>query len=174
MVTRALPPEAGAWWAPRLAEQEAVLAELAAVAPVLSVAESATGPVAADDVAALAPDLPAPPEPVSRPAPERVAEGWRLVLPLPFAEHGAVELTRWGDDLVLTAARSRRSVRLDSLLRRCVVTGGTLADAGTAAARLEVGFVPDPQQWPSDLLDSHQRADGGDSAAEPTAAEEDS
>ena len=76
----------------------------------------------------------------------------RLVLPLPFAERAGLDLTRWQDDLVVTVAGARRSVRLDSLLRRCVVTGGTLADAGTARARLEVTFTPDPQLWPADLL----------------------
>jgi arsenite-transporting ATPase len=33
-----------------------------------------------------------------------------------------------------------------------VVTGGALADASTARARLEVSFTPDPQLWPADLL----------------------
>ena len=32
------------------------------------------------------------------------------------------------------------------------MTGGRLADAGGAEARLEVGFRPDPQLWPADLL----------------------
>jgi arsenite-transporting ATPase len=32
------------------------------------------------------------------------------------------------------------------------VTGGRLADPGTADARLEVSFRPDPSQWPADLL----------------------
>jgi arsenite-transporting ATPase len=86
------------------------------------------------------------------PAPERLDGGWRLVLPLPFAERGAVDLTRWTDDLVVTAAGVRRSLRLDPLLRRCEVTGGRLVDPGTAAARLEVTFVADPGLWPAGLL----------------------
>jgi arsenite-transporting ATPase len=49
-------------------------------------------------------------------------------------------------------------VRLDPLLRRCSVTGGRLADPGTAAARLEVTFVPDPGQWPADLLAAEEGA----------------
>jgi arsenite/tail-anchored protein-transporting ATPase len=47
---------------------------------------------------------------------------------------------------------TRRCVRLDALLRRCQVTGGRLADPGSAEARLEVGFRPDPGLWPADLL----------------------
>jgi arsenite-transporting ATPase len=94
---------------------------------------------------------------VAEPAPERVGAGWRQVFPLPFAERGDVELTRWADDLVLTASGSRRSVHLDSLLRRCTVSGASLRDPGSAAARLEVTFAPDPEQWPADLLSSHDR-----------------
>jgi arsenite-transporting ATPase len=77
------------------------------------------------------------------------------VVPLPFAERGTVELTRFGDFLVLTAAGARRSLRLDPLLRRCTVTGGRLDDPGGPGARLLVGFEPDPDLWPADLLAAH-------------------
>ena len=115
------------------------------------------------DLAGLLPagELPEPPAPAA-PAPERLDGGWRLVLPLPFAERGAVDLTRWADDLVVTAAGVRRSLRLDPLLRRCEVTGGRLADPGTAAARLEVTFVADPGLWPADLLAAEERHDVSD------------
>ena len=109
----------------------------------------------------VGPNYQRPPAPL---APEKVAGGWRLTVRLPFAHKEDVELTRWRDDLVVTAAGARRSIPLDSLLRRCRVTGGTLGGAGTADARLEVGFEPDPQQWPADLLSAHER----------TAAEEES
>jgi arsenite-transporting ATPase len=111
------------------------------------------------DLGGLLPEggLPTP-EPPAPPAPERLDGGWRLVLPLPFAVRGGVDLTRWGDDLVVTVAGVRRSVRLDALLRRCTVTGGRLADPGTATARLEVTFVPDPGQWPADLLAAEEGA----------------
>jgi arsenite-transporting ATPase len=148
----------GEWWARRAAEQEAVLPQLCEIAEVVRLPELAVAPT---DLAALAevlPDgeLPAP-EPPGAPGPERLDGGWRLVLPLPFAERGAVDLTRWCDDLVVTAVGMRRSLRLDALLRRCQVTGGRLVDSGTAAARLEVTFVPDPGLWPADLL----AAEGG-------------
>jgi arsenite-transporting ATPase len=117
------------------------------------VAESAQEPA---DAAALAALLPAgddvAPVAALTPSVDRADGVRRLVLPLPWAERAGLDLTRWQDDLVVTVAGARRSVPLDSLLRRCVVTGGALADAGTAAARLEVAFTPDPQQWPADLL----------------------
>ena len=91
------------------------------------------------------------------PGPERHEGAWRLAVPLPFAERGAVTLTRWVDDLVLTVGGVRRSLRLDPLLRRCEVTGGRLADPGTADAHLEVGFRPDPSLWPADLLSAEGR-----------------
>ena len=164
VLARVLPGEAaGGWWAARRAEQEESLTALAGVAPVVPVPESAAAPRSAAELAALLPDLPAPAgEPARPPAPEPVDGGWRLVLPLPFAERSDVGLTRWEDDLVLTAAGARRSLRLDALLRRCVVTSGSLVDAGTARARLEVGFAADPQQWPADLLAAQQGEPGRD------------
>jgi arsenite-transporting ATPase len=143
----------GEWWARRTAEQDAVVPELAEIADVVRLPELAVGPDDVDGVAGLLPEgeLPAP-EPRPVPGPEKSDGGWRLVLPLPFAERGAVDLTRWEDDLVVTVGGVRRSVRLDALLRRCQVTGGRLVDGGTAKARLEVTFVPDPGLWPADLL----------------------
>jgi arsenite-transporting ATPase len=79
-----------------------------------------------------------------------------LDLPLPFVRRGQVELTRWDDDLVVTAAGVRRSLPLDALLRRCTVAGGSLTDPGTAAATLQVRFTPDPAQWPAGLLDAQE------------------
>ncbi|MGY1773372.1 ion transporter [Blastococcus sp. SYSU D00813] len=143
----------GPWWDARVAEQDRCLADLAGLAPVAPLPELARAPAGADALAALlAADAVAPVASPEVPAPARVPGGWRLAVPLPFARRGALELTRWDDDLVVTVAGARRSLRLDPLLRRCVVTGGSLTDAGTATARLEVDFAPDPQQWPADLL----------------------
>jgi arsenite-transporting ATPase len=154
VLARVLPDAGpGEWWARRAAEQDDALAALADLAPLRRVAESAREPA---DAAALAALLPAgddgPPVAALTPSVDRGNGARRLVLPLPFAERPDLDLTRWQDDLVVTVAGTRRSVRLDSLLRRCVVTGGALADAGTARARLEVSFTPDPQLWPADLL----------------------
>jgi arsenite-transporting ATPase len=153
VLARAVPAEDGEWARARAAEQDAVLEALADVAPVHRVPEGALAPADADELVALLPgsDLPSTAS-WDAPVPERHEGAWRLVVPLPFAERDSVQLTRWQDDLVLTVGRARRSLRLDALLRRCEVTGGRLADPGTPAARLEVGFRPDPQLWPADLL----------------------
>ena len=154
VLVRVLPAGGDAdWWARRSAAQESALSAVADIAEVVRVPELASAATAVGDLAGLLPDrdLPGPEGPVA-PVPERLDGGWRLVLPLPFAERGAVDLTRWSDDLVITAAGVRRSLRLDALLRRCQVTGGRLAEPGTAAARLEVTFVPDPGLWPDNLL----------------------
>jgi arsenite-transporting ATPase len=145
------------WTRRRAAEQDAVLTLLAEVAPVRRIPELAVAPADADELTGLL-DHPLPEVtgfPV--PGPERHEGTWQLVLPLPFAERGSVQLTRWVDDLVLTVGGVRRSLRLDPLLRRCEVTGGRLADPGTATARLVVGFRPDPQLWPADLLSAEGR-----------------
>jgi arsenite-transporting ATPase len=160
VLVRLLPTDgAGDWWARRSAEQDAVLPQLAEIAEVVRIAELAAAPAGVEDLAEVLPggELPVHEGPAA-PAPERLDGGWRLVLPLPFAERRAVDLTRWSDDLVVTAAGVRRSLRLDALLRRCQVTGGRLVDAGTAGARLEVTFVPDRELWPADLLPAEEGA----------------
>lgn len=156
VLARVLPAEAGPWWAARTAEQEAVLPRLAELAPVVAVPECPASPDTAAALPGLLGDaaLPVGTGPASA-APVRTGHGWELAVALPFAERGAVELTRFGDDLVLTLAGARRSVRLDPLLRRCTVTGGRLEAAGERAARLVVGFEPDPHLWPADLLAAH-------------------
>jgi anion-transporting ArsA/GET3 family ATPase len=161
VLARALPEEAlaGDWWAARRLEQQVETEVLAAIAPVTDVPLAAAAPVDADALADLLPDaLPGAVPAVATLQPERVEGGWRLSLPLPFAERGDLSLTRCDDDLVITVGEARRSVRLDALLRRCTVTGGRLVEPGTAAARLEVSFVPDPQLWPADLLAAEGKA----------------
>jgi arsenite-transporting ATPase len=159
VLTRTVPDDGpGEWWARRRAEQDAVLAALADVAPVHRVAECPVAPRDADELAALL-DGWAPPAQggPAAPAAERRDGAWRLSVPLPFAERADVDLARWGDDLVVTTTGTRRCLRLDALLRRCEVTGGRLADPGTAHARLEVSFRPDPQLWPAELLAAEER-----------------
>ena len=68
---------------------------------------------------------------------------------------------------MLTAAGARRSLRLDPLLRRCLVTSGNLVDPGTAGARLEVGFAPDARLWPADLLAAAAGDGGTDGPGDP-------
>ena len=159
VLARVLPLDGpGKWAAARGADQEAALGAFAEVAPVRRLPELAVAPADVDALAALLDGSePAPAGPPTRPGPERRDGAWQLALPLPFAERDDVALTRWQDDLVITVGGSRRCLALDPLLRRCEVTGGRLADPGSAEARLEVGFRPDPQQWPADLLAADER-----------------
>ncbi len=156
VLARVLPEDAGPWLAVRAAEQEAVLPRLGDLAQVVPVAELPASPSTVAALPALLPptDLPTAAAPAAA-APVRAGGGWELAVPLPFAERGAVELTRFGDVLVLTVAGARRSLRLDPLLRRCTVTRGRLDDPGGPGARLLVGFEPDPDLWPADLLAAH-------------------
>jgi arsenite-transporting ATPase len=154
LLTRVLPLEdAGEWSTRRAAEQDAVLADLADIAPLHRVPEAAVPPGGVDDLAGLLDDFAVPAGVVPEdPAAERSEGAWQLTVPLPFAERESLRLTRWLDDLVISVGGARRSFRLDALLRRCEVTGGRLVDPGTSGARLVVGFRPDPQLWPTDLL----------------------
>ncbi len=158
VLSRVLPLEGDdAWTVRRAAEQEAIIRRLAQVAPVHAVPELAVAPVDLDELSGLGDGVGSEIAGFPTPTPQRHEGGWRLTVPLPFAQRGAVGLTRWMDDLVLTVGGARRSLRLDPLLRRCEVTGGRLADPGTAAAGLEVDFRPDPQLWPADLLSAQER-----------------
>jgi arsenite-transporting ATPase len=158
VLSRVLPLEGDdAWTVRRAAEQEAIIRRLAQVAPVHAVPELAVAPVDLDELSGLVDGAGSEIAGFPTPTPQRHEGGWRLTVPLPFAQRGAVGLTRWMDDLVLTVGGARRSLRLDPLLRRCEVTGGRLADPGTAAAGLEVDFRPDPQLWPADLLSAQER-----------------
>ena len=160
-VARVLPEAAGEWAAQRSALQRAAVAALRDLVDgdgaVREVAEAAVPPV---DVAALrALDAGVPADrtaATASPAPRRDGGGWLLSLPLPFTGRGEVELTRWADELVVTAAGQRRSLPLDPLLRRCTVAGGSLSRPGAAAATLDVRVTPDPAQWPVGLLEAEE------------------
>jgi arsenite/tail-anchored protein-transporting ATPase len=73
---------------------------------------------------------------------EPTADGFALSLALPLARREDVELSRSGDELVVTVGGHRRVLALPSVLRRCLVSGATLADG-----RLAVRFEPDPAVW---------------------------
>lgn len=66
-----------------------------------------------------------------------------LVLPLPLARSGDVDLGRRGDDLVVDVAGVRRVIALPSVLRRCIVK-----NAGVRAGELRVRFIRDEEVWP--------------------------
>ncbi|WP_448613193.1 ArsA family ATPase [Modestobacter sp. URMC 112] len=162
-VGRVLPDGAGEWARRRTTLQRAAVAELrqlvGSTAEVREVAEAAVPPADLAALRALDAAVPAVAAPaLVPPAPRRDGGEWLLSVPLPFAARGEVELTRWSDDLVVTAAGQRRSVPLDPLLRRCTVAGGALSRPGTAAATLDVRFVPDPALWPAGLLQAEGSA----------------
>ncbi len=73
---------------------------------------------------------------------ERSGEELVLVLRLPLADRGELDLARRGDDLVVTVGASRRVLTLPSALRRCRVVGASLR-----SGVLRVRFEPDPELW---------------------------
>ena len=66
-----------------------------------------------------------------------------MMLSLPLLDKDSLDLTRVGDDLVVTVAGRRRVLALPSALRRCRVRG-----AHVSGGRLEIRFQPDPEQFP--------------------------
>jgi arsenite/tail-anchored protein-transporting ATPase len=149
---------AGRWLRERYAEQQAVLAELDALPVALRVAEhTAAEPTGlpalrelaralydADDPTAAAPDAAPPLLQVRRTAGSGTSpdSAFELVLALPGAAQGQLDITRIDDDLAVTAGGTRRVIALPSVLRRCTATGAQLDGDD-----LRVAFVPDPAAW---------------------------
>lgn len=144
------------WYAARIAEQQSVLDELAAVTGerqlVLTPHLSAEpiGPKALGQLLdeARRSDGAAPPAPV-RPVVDRESGSgldaiYRLRLELPPLDAATLSLGRAGDDLIVTVGGLRRRLRLAPVLRRCIVEGAALR-----GNELTVRFRPDPEVWPA-------------------------
>jgi arsenite/tail-anchored protein-transporting ATPase len=143
------------WYAERISEQQAVLAELAArigdvelvLAPHL--ASEPIGPKALTELLETVRRRNGSPPPgplrpiVDREAGSGLESVYRLRLELPQVDPGALMLGRVDDDLIIGAAGMRRRVRLASVLRRCIVM-----DAQLRGSELTVRFRPDPEVWP--------------------------
>jgi arsenite/tail-anchored protein-transporting ATPase len=71
------------------------------------------------------------------------ADGYVLRIQLPLADPRSVVASRAGDDLVLTVTGHRRIVALPSVLRRCEVVRGEVADG-----EVRLHFRPDAALWP--------------------------
>ena len=148
---------AARWLRQRHAEQQTVLEELSGQAVPLRTADhTATEPIGVPALLEVAGSLYGDTDPVTPGAPgppllqvRRTAGSggsadseFELVLRLPGAESGPLDLARVGDELAVTAGAVRRMIALPAVLRRCVVT----------SARLEgddlcVVFAPDPAVW---------------------------
>ncbi|MFW5470121.1 ArsA family ATPase [Knoellia sp. CPCC 206435] len=155
VVNRVIPVDDDPWRSAWNAAQSAGLATIVEsfhgtpvlVAPYL--AGEPTGPDALADLAgrtdALDGELPPLDAPVRggglRVEPD--GEEFVLLLPLPLARSGDVDLARRGDDLVVDVGGVRRVIALPSVLRRCIVK-----NAGVRAGELRVRFVRDEEVWP--------------------------
>ena len=146
------------WCVAQAAQLAAVRRDVAGL-PVLEAAYQAREPVGLDALAHLGGQLYGDGDPAAEVGglPDLVevrpdgagppGSAFVLSLALPLARRHELELSRSGDDLVLTVAGRRRVLSLPSLLRRCAVQGASLS-----GGRLHVRFVPEPEQWPETLL----------------------
>lgn len=158
VLNRLLPADADGEWAARVRagqqHQLTAAAESFAGLPVFHAPLRAVEPVGVAALAELALEVygdrdPLPANDASRPG-LQVGGGqgaYTLTVPLPLADRGQVQLTRSGDDLVITVGTQRRRIALPSLLQRCLATGASFQDEA-----LVVAFVPDPARWPEALV----------------------
>lgn len=155
VANRVVPDGDDPWRAAWAAAQAVQLAEVHASfapAPVCVSGYALAEPVGAEALAALADELYAGAGDdwleMGRHAPgmrvERSGQEFVLALPLPLAERRDLDLTRRGDELVVTVGAHRRVLALPSALRRCTVVGASLRDGD-----LRVRFEPDPALWRS-------------------------
>lgn len=148
---------AARWLRERHAEQQVVLGDLGALDLPLRTADyTAAEPTGRAALVAVAAALygsadPAAPGPAAGPLlrVERTAgtgtspdSEFELVLRLPGAAGGALDLARVGDELAVTLDGTRRMVALPAVLQRCEVTGARLVDDD-----LVVVFTPDASAW---------------------------
>ena len=73
----------------------------------------------------------------------QVGDAFVMTLALPLVDKDSLDLTRVGDDLVVTVSGRRRVLALPSALRRCQVRGAHVEDG-----RLEIRFRAGPEQFP--------------------------
>ena len=148
---------AARWLRERHAEQQVVLGDLGALDLPLRTADyTAAEPTGRAALVAVAAALygsadPAAPGPAAGPLlrVERTAGAgtspdseFELVLRLPGAAGGTLDLARVGDELAVTLDGTRRMVALPAVLQRCEVTGARLVDDD-----LVVVFTPDAATW---------------------------
>ena len=155
VVNRVIPVDDDPWRAAWNAAQAAGLETITTsfhgtpvlVAPYL--AGEPTGPEALADLAAQTTAVDGELAPLDAPVHvgglrvESDGEEFVLVLPLPLARSGDVDLARRGADLVVDVGGVRRVIALPSVLRRCIVK-----NAGVRAGELRVRFVRDEEVWP--------------------------
>jgi len=143
------PGPAAEWLRTRRAEQDAVLAELADLGSVRTVAHRAAEPVGTTALLDVAQGLYQGRDPLEGVADDRPLlavertgdQEYTLRVALPVGD-SSLDLARVDDDLAVTVDGRRRLVALPSLLKRCLVTGAELDDTGLA-----VRFAPDPDLW---------------------------
>lgn len=148
---------AARWLRLRHDEQQAVLGELAGLdVPLRTADHAAAEPTGVPALLELAGSLYGADDPAAAGAPgppllrvRRTAgtassldSEFELVLRLPGAGAGPLDLARVGDELAVTAGATRRMVALPSALRRCEVTSARLQGDD-----LCVVFTPDPAVW---------------------------
>ncbi len=154
VINRLLPAEADGLWAESLRaaqrRQLSAAAESFAGLPIFHAELSATEPVGIAALAALGRAVYGDRDPLPVTAPcngMQVGGGqgsYTLSVRLPLADRGQVQLTRSGDDLVITVGSQRRRIALPSLLQRCLAVGARFDQSG-----LTVEFEPDPARWPA-------------------------
>jgi arsenite-transporting ATPase len=117
--------------------------------PILTAQYQASEPVGATALAALGDVLYGEADPLAGAVRDDLMRVWRedsdylLGLRLPLVERDSLELTRVGDELVVSVGGRRRLFALPSAFRRCEVAGARIE-----GDEVHVRFTPDPKSFP--------------------------
>jgi arsenite-transporting ATPase len=153
IANRVFPESDDPWRAGWAAAQRELLAEVRATFDPLpvQVAEYQQGePLGPEALRRLGQDVYGDRDPLLSASPRelltvrREGSHYVLSLALPLVDRDDLDLTRVGDDLVVTVAGRRRVLALPSALRRCRVRRASVREQG-----LDVVFAPDPELFPT-------------------------
>ena len=151
IANRVFPSGGDAWregWVAAQREQLANVSDSFAPLPIHQALFQAAEPVGVPSLAEFAKATYAGSDPFAVTSPQdllgvtRTAHGFEMSVGLPLADRRDIDLTRVGDDLVLSVSGRRRVMALPSALRRCTVSGAKFEDD-----RLRIAFVPDRTLW---------------------------
>ena len=157
IANRVFQPSDDPWRSRWTSAQQAVLDDVVTSfepLPILTADYQAGEPVGVEALAELGMDVYGDTDPLAGAAAGELMHVWRegrdyvMGLRLPLVERGSLDLTRVGDELVVSVDGRRRLFALPSVFRRCVVAGARVEEG-----QVQIRFAPDPSYFP-DFPDS--------------------
>jgi arsenite-transporting ATPase len=152
IANRVFRPSSDPWRSRWTQAQQAVLDDVATSfepLPILTADYQAGEPVGVEALSELGLQVYGDGDPLAGAEAGELMHVWRdgrdyvMGLRLPLVERESLDLTRVGDELVVSVDGRRRLFALPSVFRRCVVSGARVDDG-----QVQIRFAPDPSYFP--------------------------